>query len=87
MVPGLVPDDKQLARENGLQQRDKDGAEIDQGLLLSHVLADPAAGMHLCHAMLLPRPEAAEHGRPFRRKRQARASKARRWNAAARRRS
>ena len=65
LLPGLVPDDKELARENGLEQRDKDGAEIDQGLLLSHVLAYPAAGMHLCHAMLLPRPEAAEHGRRF----------------------
>ena len=65
LLPGLVPDDKELAREDGLEQRDKDGAEIDQGLLLSHVLAHPAAGMHLCHAMLLPRPEAAEHGRRF----------------------
>jgi thioesterase DpgC len=65
LLPGLVPDDKELSRENGLEQRDKDGAEIDQGLLLSHVLAHPAAGMHLCHAMLLPRPEAAEQGRRF----------------------
>jgi (3,5-dihydroxyphenyl)acetyl-CoA 1,2-dioxygenase len=65
LLPGLVPDDQELSRENGLQQRDKDGAEIDQGLLLSHVLAHPAAGMHLCHAMLLPRPEAAERSRHF----------------------
>jgi thioesterase DpgC len=49
-----------LARENRLPQRDKDGAEIDQGLFLAHVLADEASGTHLCHAMLLPRPEAAE---------------------------
>ncbi len=60
VVPGLVPDDETLARENALPQRDKDGAEIDQGLFLAHVLADEASGMHLCHAMLLPRPEAAE---------------------------
>jgi (3,5-dihydroxyphenyl)acetyl-CoA 1,2-dioxygenase len=65
VVPGLVPDGGTLARENGLPQRDKDGAEIDQGLLLSHLLANPVAGMHLCHAMLLPRPEAAEQGRRF----------------------
>jgi thioesterase DpgC len=65
LLPGLVPDDKELARENGLPQRDKDGAEIDQGLLLSHLLALPAAGMHLCHAMLLPLPESAEHSRRF----------------------
>ena len=57
-VPGLVPDDAQLRRESSLPQRDKDGAEIDQGLFLSHVLAHPACGAHLCHAMLLPRPEA-----------------------------
>ncbi|MDO9217375.1 MAG: hypothetical protein Q7U14_08875, partial [Lacisediminimonas sp.] len=51
--PGLVPDAKVLARENALRQGDKDGHEIDQGLFLSTVLADPACGAHLCHAMLL----------------------------------
>jgi thioesterase DpgC len=65
LVPGLVPGDRELSRENGLEQRDKDGAEIDQGQFLSHVLAHPAAGMHLCHAMLLPHPQSAEHGRRF----------------------
>jgi (3,5-dihydroxyphenyl)acetyl-CoA 1,2-dioxygenase len=65
-VPGLVPDDKQLDRENALQQQYKEGFEIDQGLFLSRVLGDPACGMHLCHAMLLPRAEAAEHSRHFR---------------------
>jgi thioesterase DpgC len=65
-VPGLVPDDRQLARENDLQQKDKDGFEIDQGIFLSHVLRDAACGTHLCHAMLLPRPEAAEHSLRFR---------------------
>jgi (3,5-dihydroxyphenyl)acetyl-CoA 1,2-dioxygenase len=65
-VPGLVPDDKQLARENVLLQKDKDGLEIDQGIFLSRVLADAACGMHLCHAMLLPRAETAEHSLKFR---------------------
>jgi thioesterase DpgC len=65
IVPGLVPDDAQLAGESGLSQRDKDGAEIDQGLFLSHVLADAACGMHLCHAMLLPRSEVEEQSRRF----------------------
>lgn len=64
-VPGLVPDDRQLARENDLPQKDKDGLEIDQGIFLAHVLGDAACGTHLCHAMLLPRPEAAEHSRRF----------------------
>ena len=58
LVPGLTPTVAQVAAETELPQRDKDGLEVDQGIFLSRVLADPAAGMHLCHAMLLPRPEA-----------------------------
>jgi thioesterase DpgC len=65
LMPGLVPDDAQLRRESSLPQGDKDGAEIDQGLFLSHVLAHPACGAHLCHAMLLPRPEAHDAVRRF----------------------
>ncbi|MFY9695740.1 MAG: enoyl-CoA hydratase/isomerase family protein [Xanthobacteraceae bacterium] len=65
MIPGLAPGAEALARESSLDQRDKDGAEIDQGLFLSHVLAHPAAGMHLCHAMLLPHPETVEQARRF----------------------
>ena len=45
--PGLVPSAKELARESGLAQ----------------VFADPAAGTHLCHAMLLPRGFARAPGR------------------------
>ena len=59
-VPGLTPTKEQLARERELLQRDKDGLEIDQGILLAHVLAHEDSGCHLCHAMLLPRPEAKE---------------------------
>jgi (3,5-dihydroxyphenyl)acetyl-CoA 1,2-dioxygenase len=65
-VPGLVPDRAQLARENALPQKDKDGFEIDQGLFVSRLLGNRQCGMHLCHAMLLPRAEAAEHSRRFR---------------------
>ncbi len=64
-VPGLVPDATQLAREDALQQQHKDGHEIDQGLFLSHVLANAACGMHLCHAMLLPHPRALAEQRHF----------------------
>lgn len=60
LLPGLAPDAGRLAAERGIPQRDKDGIEIDQGIFLAHVLAHPAVGMHLCHAMLLPRPEALE---------------------------
>jgi thioesterase DpgC len=55
--PGLVPSADELAREAPLAQRDKKGLEAAQGRFLSEVLADPAAGAHLCHAMLLPRKE------------------------------
>jgi thioesterase DpgC len=57
--PGLVPSKKQLRVEAGRALKDKEGLEIDQALLLSHILADPRCGTHLCHAMLLPRPETA----------------------------
>ncbi|MGH6674375.1 MAG: enoyl-CoA hydratase/isomerase family protein [Xanthobacteraceae bacterium] len=60
-VPGLTPTPAQVAAEAELLQRDKDGVEIDQGIFLAHVLASEPAGLHLCHSMLLPRPETAEH--------------------------
>jgi thioesterase DpgC len=58
VVPGLVPTAQDIAAEDGLLQRDKSGLEIDQGLFLSAVLGSVRSGRHLCHAMLLPRPEA-----------------------------
>jgi thioesterase DpgC len=66
-APGLVPTREQVAQESALPQRDKDGVEIDQGILLSHLFAHPAAGAHLCHAMLLPRQESLELLPRFRR--------------------
>ena len=56
-VPGLTPDAATLADEHARTQSHKDGHEIDQGLLLAHVLADRTCGLHLCHAMLLPHPK------------------------------
>ena len=58
VVPGLVPTAQEIAAEDGSIQRDKSGLEIDQGLFLSAVLGSERSGRHLCHAMLLPRPEA-----------------------------
>ena len=58
LVPGLAPTRPQVAAESAHAQRDKDGVEIDQGILVSAVLAGAASGRHLCHAMLLPRAEA-----------------------------
>jgi thioesterase DpgC len=57
--PGLVPAAAELAAESGLALRDKEGLEIDQGLFFSHVLGHEPSGMHLCHAMLLPRADSA----------------------------
>ncbi|MDQ8728926.1 enoyl-CoA hydratase/isomerase family protein [Bradyrhizobium sp. LHD-71] len=61
LCPGLTPTREQVLREEALFQRDKEGHEIDQGIFLSHVLGDEAAGRHLCHAMLLPRIDVSEH--------------------------
>jgi thioesterase DpgC len=63
--PGLVPTREDVAAEAALDQRDKDGVEIDQGLFIAHVLANPQAGLHLCHAMLLSRRDSAEHAAKF----------------------
>jgi len=63
--PGLTPMREQIASEDGRIQRDKDGLEIDQGILLAHILGHERAGRHLCHAMLLARPESAEVLRKF----------------------
>jgi thioesterase DpgC len=60
LIPGLVPAPCTVAAESALRQADKDGHEIDQGIFLNQVLADPVCGQHLCHAMLLPRGESRE---------------------------
>jgi len=59
--PGLVPGAEALRRDAGVELGAKEGLEADQGILLSQVLADPVAGTHLCHAMLLPREESRAH--------------------------
>jgi len=61
IVPGLTPTRELVGRDDAKPLKEKDGFEIDQGIFLSHVLADAGAGRHLCHAMLLPRAETAEH--------------------------
>jgi len=65
--PGLVPSSREMAAERELPQARKGGAELEQGLFLSHVLASPRAGRHLLHAMLRPRGEALERADEFRR--------------------
>ena len=58
LIPGLTPTRAQVDAQSQRVQRDKDGIEIDQGIFFANVLADPQAGAHFCHAMLLPRAEA-----------------------------
>ncbi len=67
VVPGLVPGPQEIAAEDGRLQRDRSGAEIDQGLFVSGVLANQRTGTHLCHAMLAPRSEAIDMAAQFRR--------------------
>jgi (3,5-dihydroxyphenyl)acetyl-CoA 1,2-dioxygenase len=67
LVPGLVPTKAQVDAESEKKQADKDGIEIDQGILANQFLADPECGRHLCHAMLLPREESADALAKFRR--------------------
>jgi thioesterase DpgC len=64
LVPGLTPTKKQLDADSGLQG-EKDGVAVDQGIFLSHALANTETGMHLCHAMLKPKMEAIELGAKF----------------------
>jgi (3,5-dihydroxyphenyl)acetyl-CoA 1,2-dioxygenase len=67
VVPGLVPSPQDIAAEDGRLQRDRSGAEIDQGLFVSAVLANQRTGTHLCKAMLAPRSEAIDLAGQFRR--------------------
>jgi thioesterase DpgC len=60
LVPGLTPTRRQVDTENELLQSEKDGVEVDQGIFLSHVLANAETGMHLCHTMLRPKMESIE---------------------------
>ena len=64
-MPGLTPTRKQVNAESALLQSEKDGVEVDQGIFLAQVLAVPVTGMHLCHAMLIPKQEALERAAEF----------------------
>ncbi|HEX9725840.1 MAG TPA: enoyl-CoA hydratase/isomerase family protein, partial [Vicinamibacteria bacterium] len=50
--PGLVPTREEVAREAERMQMDKDGREIQQGILVSELLSDPEIGAHLISSML-----------------------------------
>ncbi|MFC9842956.1 (3,5-dihydroxyphenyl)acetyl-CoA 1,2-dioxygenase DpgC [Streptomyces sp. NPDC060223] len=65
--PGLVPTRAQLDAERALAQADKEGREIDQGILFRGLLRSPTAGPHLTDAMLLPTRRALDLLSSFRR--------------------
>jgi enoyl-CoA hydratase/carnithine racemase len=65
LVPGLTPTRKQVGAEGAYMQSEKDGVEVDQGIFLAQVLAVPETGMHLCGAMLRPKPDARGHVSEF----------------------
>ena len=46
------------AADASLALKEKKGLERTQGQFLAEILANPVAGTHLCHAMLLPTPQA-----------------------------
>ena len=58
--PGCLPSKVELESEAALAQRDKQGLEKNQGEFVAQILGDPASGIHLCHAMLLPREESRQ---------------------------
>jgi thioesterase DpgC len=66
--PDLLPSKKDLEAEARRAQRDKQGLERRQGEFLASILADPQAGAHLCHAMLLPHPRSNEYRTDFEKK-------------------
>jgi len=57
---GALAGESELAAEARLPLKDKKGLERQQGRFLAEILANPVAGTHLCHAMLLPREDSKE---------------------------
>ena len=64
--PGLVPTPAQVAEEQRHPQAEHDGHQIDQGILVSHLLADRGCGLHLLHAMRRPLPASLARLEEFR---------------------
>ncbi|WP_371789875.1 enoyl-CoA hydratase/isomerase family protein [Streptomyces sp. NBC_01471] len=58
--PGLAPSARQMADEAGRIQSEKEGWEIDQGILFRALLRAPGPGAHLMESMLRPTPRALE---------------------------
>jgi thioesterase DpgC len=64
---GALPSNDELAAEARLPLKEKKGLEKAQGAFLAEILEDPEAGMHLCHAMLLPLEASMQKAKDFER--------------------
>jgi thioesterase DpgC len=53
-LPGLVPTQEQVDAEQRRGPADKEGLDIDQSILISHLLRSATAGLHLLEAMRRP---------------------------------
>jgi (3,5-dihydroxyphenyl)acetyl-CoA 1,2-dioxygenase len=62
---GALPSAAELEAEARRPLKEKQGLEKRQGAFLAEILADPACGTHLCHAMLLPHPDVEKHFKEF----------------------
>ncbi|KAB7763900.1 enoyl-CoA hydratase/isomerase family protein [Xanthomonas maliensis] len=57
-APGLLPSQAQWAREDDRLQAEKEGWEIEQGIVVWGVLRDPDSGHHLIDSLLRPTAQA-----------------------------
>ncbi|HEY4830569.1 MAG TPA: enoyl-CoA hydratase/isomerase family protein [Solirubrobacteraceae bacterium] len=60
-IPGVAPTRAEMEPERARKLADKQGLELNQGLLASEFLANPRTGRHLVESMLRPTDLALEH--------------------------
>ena len=65
-VPGVTPTRAEMEAERARTLADKQGIELNQGLLASEFLANPRTGRHLVESMLRPTDLALEHAEELR---------------------
>ncbi|MFN0161559.1 MAG: enoyl-CoA hydratase/isomerase family protein [Burkholderiales bacterium] len=65
LVPGLVPTRADVEVELTKRQADKEGVEVDQGLIFSRLMAKEFAALHLLHSMMLPLPDSLARAADF----------------------
>ena len=65
-IPGVAPTRAEMEPERARKLADKQGLELNQGLLASEFLANPRTGRHLVESMLRPTDLALEHAEELR---------------------